>query len=104
MKGNNLILNAVMSKLVSQRDDILAQLDLVLNKNISDKGISNIVEQATNLFAELSKIETTIETTTNVIENSNRPNQFAEQLSEIKNTISKIQENNNNTQNDGDNS
>lgn len=48
MKNNNPILTAVMSKLISERDNVLAQLDLILNKNSSN--VSDVVEQNNKTF------------------------------------------------------
>ena len=94
--NGNQIITAVMSRLVSQRDNVLVQLDLVLNKNISNKGVSGIVKHATELFSELSKIELTIETVTGVLsENIKKQNQFSEQVNELKKSFSELQQNNN---------
>ncbi len=102
-KSNSKILIAVMSKLISNKDNVLAQLDLILNKNISDKGISNIVEQATNLFIELSNIESAIESVKFTIESNANTNQFSEQIGQLKETLTKLQQNNN-QETHGDNS
>ena len=87
------------SKLYSQRDNVLAQLDLVLNKNISDSGVSGIVNQAVDLFTELSKIESTIETLTIIKNGNEKPDQFTKQVGEItaalQEQFSQIKENNN---------
>ena len=102
MKKNNPILTAVMSRLVSERDNVLAQLDLVLNKNISDNGVSGIVEQASGLFKQLSEIESTLETVELTIQSNDSQNQFAKQVGELTTAISKLQENNN-IENNGNN-
>lgn len=95
-KNGNLILNATMSKLISERDDVLVQLDLTLNKNISNKGVSGIVNQSVNIFKELSQIEGTIETLRAVIESNSL---FNQQISEITDSIKNLQQKN--TENNG---
>ena len=102
MNKTNPILTAVMSKLISDRDNVLAQLDLVLNKNASDKGTSGVVEYTVELFKKLSETETTIETVKFTIESNKNKNQLAQQIGEITTAISKLQENNN-PENHGDN-
>jgi hypothetical protein len=102
MKQNKPILTAVMSKLISERDDVLAQLDLVLNKNISNNGVSGIVEQTSGLFKKLSEIESTIETVEFTIKSNDGQNQFIKQVGELTEAISKLQENTN-TENNGNN-
>jgi hypothetical protein len=105
MNKVNPILTAVMSKLISDRDNVLAQLDLVLNKNLSDYGVSGIIEQTAQLFKKLSEIDSAIDTVKYTIEN-NSSSPISEQIDKLKDTLEKMQgENNNNKQNnDGDNS
>jgi hypothetical protein len=95
MNKTNPILTAVMSKLISDRDNVLAQLDLVLNKQISDKGVSGIVEQTTELFRKLSEAESSIETVKFTIESNANKQQFSQQIGELRETLTKLQEKNN---------
>lgn len=96
MGNESPIITAVMSELVSQRDNVLVQLDLVLNKNILNKGIlADVVEETTNLFIKLSTIESSIETVKSVIENNNKQSQINEQVSQLATAINQIQEKNN---------
>jgi len=99
MKSSNNILNAVISKLQAEKDEVIVQLDLIINKNLSDKGVSGLVDQATLMFKKLSEIDLTIETVLLTIEN-NKSNQFIQQIGELSELISK---NNKNTENNGDN-
>lgn len=102
---NSLILTAVTSNLTSKRDKVLVQLDLILNKNVLEKGMFNVVEHATELFIELSTIESALETVKSIIDINANP--IAEQISEITTAINKLQENNNlenNSKTHGDNS
>ena len=87
---NNLVLNAVLSKIVAQKDNILAQLDLVLNKNISDNGVAGIVDQAAKLFVDLANVENAIETAKSIIEIGQKNNTISEQVNQITSEISKI--------------
>lgn len=99
MKNNNPILTAVMSKLISERDNVLAQLDLILNKNSSN--VSDVVEQTTKLFKILSDVESTIETVKFTIDSNENKNQFTEQVNELTTVMNKIQEHN--TEKNGNN-
>ena len=96
------MITAVMSELVSQRDNVLVQLDLALNKNVLHKGIlaHTNVEDIANLFKELSTIESSIETVKSIIENNNKQNQITDQVSQLTTAINQIQEKNNSEKND----
>ena len=98
----NLLLNAVMSKLISNRDNVLAQLDLILNKSIFDKDTSNIVDKTTDLFLELTNVENTIETVKGIVENNAKNEQIAEQMSQINSAIEELKKPNN-QENNGNN-
>lgn len=97
---NNLILTAVMSKLISDKDNILAQLDLILNKNTSDKCVAGVVGQTTELFIELSKIESTIETVKFVIDSNQHYNPITEQINHLATKITNLQEKDNSENHD----
>lgn len=85
------ILTAVMSKLISERDEVLAQLDLIINKNISDSGLSGIVKEATELFKKLSEVENAIETLKYSIQNNGSTN-YSEEVKRLRDTLIKMQE------------
>lgn len=91
--GNPLI-NAVVSKLASDRDAILVQLDFILNKNGSNKDSKSIVDDAVDAFKSLSTIEKTIETVTAIIQENNRSGQLKKQIDELSNAL--IENNNKN--------
>jgi hypothetical protein len=57
--SNSPILNAVVSRLIAERDETLVQLDLIVNKN---KGSSDSVQETLELIKNLSSIEHSIET------------------------------------------
>lgn len=57
--SNSPILNAVVSRLIAERDEALVQLDLIVNKN---KGSSDSVQETLELIKNLSSIEHSIET------------------------------------------
>ena len=99
------ILTAVMSNLVSERDKILAQLDLVINKNISDSGVSGIVEETTELFKKLSNVESTIQTVNYTIHGNEEP-KYSDDVNRLVETLLKLQEQGNSikTKEDGNNS
>lgn len=103
MKQNNLIITAVMSKLISERDIVLAQLDLAINKNVFNNNTSDVVNQIVELFKNLSTIESAIETLQLTINNNFKSNEISEQISELTDTINHLQENKN-TENHGLNS
>lgn len=95
MKQNNLIITAVMSKLISDRDIVLAQLDLVINKNIFNNGTSDAVNQISELFKNLAIIESAIETVQLTINNNTTTNKISEQIGELTETINHLQDNQN---------
>lgn len=95
MKQNNLIITAVMSKLVSDRDIVLTQLDLAINKNIFNNGTSDVVNQISELFKNLSIIESAIETVQLTINNNATSNKINEQIGELTDTINHLQDNQN---------
>lgn len=92
-KKENQILNAVMSNIISKRDNVLIQLDLILNKNVFTDKTSDVVTQTTKLFKKLSTIESTLETVKSIIDRNE--NKFNEQISDITMALNKLQENNN---------
>lgn len=95
MKQNNLIITAVMSKLISDRDSVLTQLDLAINKNIFNNGTSDAVNQIAELFKNLSIIESAIETVQLTINNNTTTNKISEQIGELTETINHLQDNQN---------
>ena len=106
-KTGNIILEAVLSKLISERDEILAKLHLILNESKFESQVSDIIETTTNLFKKLSQVENSIESVSLVIEgNSKDESNRSKNVEEINDLIKKLQNNNtqNNTQNDGNNS
>lgn len=90
-KSNNLILNAVLSKLQSEKDEVLAKIDLIVNKN-AVTNVNSVVTDAVDLFKELNSLESTLELVKVVIDQNNASSQMKENLSEINNLVSKLNE------------
>jgi lipopolysaccharide biosynthesis regulator YciM len=67
----NIILNAALSQLVSERDSYVVSMDMILNK--STEYNPNIVSELVKILKKLSKSETTIELVKQIIED-NKPN------------------------------
>jgi hypothetical protein len=103
-KTNNPILNATLSKLFAERDEALAQFDLIVNKNMSDTGVSGIVDQAVRVSKKISETEMAIEWISGVIQDNDNSAKSIEAVKELQDAItSKIKENENNNNNDGNN-
>lgn len=80
MKSNNKILNAVVSKLASERDEVLVQLDLILNHNRSSS--DDIVRDAVDSFKNWAHIEKTLELVNSVIADESTPQEQVNQILE----------------------
>ena len=102
-KSNNLILNAVLSKLQSEKAEVLVKIDLIVNKN-NISNVNSIVDDTVNLFKELNSIEGTLELVDVVIEQNNAITQSKEKLEEINSIISKLNESQPKEENNGNNS
>jgi hypothetical protein len=97
-KSNNPILNAVLSKLVSERDEALVIFDLIINKNMSDSGITGIVGEALSAAKKVTESEITIEWINNLVQDNNSSSKMADQIKGLQDTL-----NNNNNDNNGNN-
>lgn len=75
------MLQAVLSHYKSERDKVSAKLNLILNEGSND--IKNVLNDLTELFGELSKIEQIIKTIENIIESNNK--QAKKMASELQN-------------------
>jgi hypothetical protein len=62
------ILNAVVSRLIAERDEALVQLDLIVNKNKFKGGLDSAVDEATETIKTLSNVEMAIETVKGIIQ------------------------------------
>jgi len=102
-KSNNLILNAVLSKLQSEKAEVLVKIDLIVNKN-NISNVNSVVDDTVNLFKELNNIEGTLELVDVVIEQNNAVTQSKEKLEEINSIISKLNESQPKEENNGNNS
>ena len=102
-KSNNLILNAVLSKLQAEKAEVLAKIDLIVNKN-NISNVNSVVNDTTNLFKELNNLEGTLELVDVVIEQNNAVGQSKEKLEEINDMISKLNESQPKEENNGNNS
>ena len=102
-KSNNLILNAVLSKLQSEKAEVLVKIDLIVNKN-NISNVNSVVDDTVNLFKELTNIEGTLELVDVVIEQNNAVTQSKEKLEEINSIISKLNESQPKEENNGNNS
>ena len=102
-KSNNLILNAVLSKLQSERDEVLAKIDLIVNKE-KISNVNSVVDDAINLFKQLNNLDGTLELMDIVIEQNSDVKQAKEKIEEIGNIISKLNETQQTQENNGDNS
>ena len=102
-KSNNLILNAVLSKLQSEKAEVLVKIDLIVNKN-NISNVNSVIDDTVNLFKELNSIEGTLELVDVVIEQNNAITQSKEKLEEINSIISKLNESQPKEENNGNNS
>jgi uncharacterized coiled-coil protein SlyX len=102
-KSNNLILNAVLSKLQSEKAEVLVKIDLIVNKN-NISNVNSVIDDTTNLFKELNNLEGTLELVDVVIEQNNAVGQSKEKLEEINDMISKLNESQPKEENNGNNS
>jgi len=102
-KSNNLILNAVLSKLQSEKAEVLVKIDLIVNKN-NISNVNSVIDDTVNLFKELNSIEGTLELVDVVIEQNNAITQSKEKLEEINDMISKLNESQPKEENNGNNS
>lgn len=89
MKSNSAILNAVMSRLASERESLLVHLNIVLNNNTVTNP-STVVEETAELFKTLSVLEASIETIGIIIEKNTATGQ--EKSNEINNLTNAIKE------------
>jgi len=99
MKNTNSIITAVISKAISERDEILVRLDMLINKNNLNTDNENIVSSTLDTFKKLNEIERTIETI-NVVLDNNSANQTKQQIEDLSKALSEI----NPTKNDNNNS
>ena len=105
MNTNNPILNAVISKLIADRDEALVKFDLIVNKNQSDSGVSGIVSEAFYLAKHISQTEVTIDWVQTLIEENDSSNEMINKIKELQDAVSgKNTENNTNNDNNGNNS
>lgn len=98
MSNQNKILTAVLSKLISDRDNVLAQLDLIVNKNISTEGVKGIVNETAELFTKLSTLDSSIESVELTIKNS-LTNNFEAEVQRLREALVEMQEEKNNNNN-----
>ena len=97
MSNSNLILQAVVSRLISERDDALVQLDFIVNKGKINSDVKDIVSDTTDIIKQLSNIEQAIETINNII---NQNNEIAKQAELINAAMQDL--NNKETTNEND--
>jgi len=102
-KSNNLILNAVLSKLQAEKAEVLAKIDLIVNKN-NISNVNSVVNDTTNLFKELNNLEGTLDLVEIVIEQNNAVGESKEKLEEINDMISKLNESQPKEEKNGNNS
>lgn len=103
-KTSNPILNAVLSRLIADRDEDLVKFDLIINKNQSDSGISGIVSEAYFLAKQIAQTEVTIDWVNNLIESNDIDSAvLMSKIKELQENI-KTEENNTNNNNNGNNS
>jgi len=91
-KSNNLILNAVLLKLQSEKAEVLAKIDLIVNKNTTNISVNSVIDDTVGLFKELNNLEGTLDLVEVVIEQNSAVGQSKEKLEEINNMISKLNE------------
>lgn len=66
MGTTNSILNAVVSRLLAERDEVLVQLDLIVNKNQGTSALG-VVDDATEAIKKLAQLEQSIVTVQGIL-------------------------------------